>query len=262
MRRDEIQVALAAIPLVRRIYHFSDIPSTSDWAKHLILRAGPLAQLHGTLIVANHQTRGRGRLQRAWQAPPDKAVLFTLILEQPPQDRLMAMLGPIAVCEALRDMAGVHARVKYPNDVLVGERKVCGILLESVSASRRDFYTLGIGINVNQAPEDLAVVTANHLRPTSLAAETGTTRPLAAVLAAVLRKIGCYLEPDALSTLPARMNALCDTIGRLVDVHTHQGIVHGTAVAINPDGALVVRTESGIQQLVYSGDVMQLNVEC
>ena len=261
MRRDDIQLALAAIPIVRRIYHFSEIPSTSDWAKHLIRRAGPLAQLHGTLIVADHQTSGRGRLRRRWLAPPDKAVLFTLILEHPPQPRLLAMLGPVSVCEAVRAIAQVNARIKYPNDVLVGERKVSGILLESVSSHRREFFTLGIGINVNQSQDDFADVTRNHGTPTSLAVETGTEYALPSILAKVLRTIDSYMEPEALSALPTRMNALCDTVGRLVDVHTPHGLVHGTAVAVADDGALVVRTESGIQQSVYSGDVRQLTAE-
>ena len=121
LRPADLETLLADLPLVARTYFFEEITSTSDWAKDLVRRAGPGADLHGTLVIANYQTAGRGRFARAWHSPPGRSLLFSLILApkagspasaaEPDSprpgafDRLVAVAAPVAVCEAIAERA-------------------------------------------------------------------------------------------------------------------------------------------------------------
>ncbi|MBX7245341.1 MAG: biotin--[acetyl-CoA-carboxylase] ligase [Candidatus Sumerlaeaceae bacterium] len=262
--RPGLEEAVAGIDLVRRAYYFETIDSTSDWAKALIERSGGRGDFHGTLVFANHQTAGRGRQKRQWVSPPGKSLLFSLILDPAvlpvvagdASSRLLAYAGPVAVCETLRDAGIQAATIKYPNDVLISNRKVSGTLLELISASGRGHYVLGVGLNVSQQPGDLP---SNSIVPaTSVALETKSVCQPQLLLRGVLLHLERLLSGDSVGGLAARMNLLCDTIGKLAEIQTPAGVLSGTALRIEPDGGLVMRLDSGIQQTIYSGDVIHL----
>jgi len=143
-------------------------------------------EAEGTTAATDHQTQGRGRLGRAWQTPPGRALLFSVLLHPRPPQAIwpeLSLVAGDAVASALREHAGVAAELSHPNDVLIGRRKVAGILAEA-SVCR---VVLGIGINVNQTDEELPAETPKPA--TSLHLETGREWPRAPLLAAVLLEL-------------------------------------------------------------------------
>jgi BirA family biotin operon repressor/biotin-[acetyl-CoA-carboxylase] ligase len=140
----------------------------------------------GTTVATDHQTHGRGRLGRVWMAPPGRALLFSVLLRPSPPMALwpeLSLVAGDAVASALRAEIGVPAELNNPNDVLIGGRKVAGILPEA-SAGR---IVLGIGVNVNQTIEELPADTPKPA--TSLRRETGREWPRALLLAAILLEL-------------------------------------------------------------------------
>lgn len=274
LRPADLETLLADLPLVARTYFFEEITSTSDWAKDLVRRAGPGADLHGTLVIANYQTAGRGRFARAWHSPPGRSLLFSLILApkagspasaaEPDSprpgafDRLVAVAAPVAVCEAIAEQAGLAPRIKYPNDVLLDGRKVAGILIERTAAAGggAGVCVLGIGVNVNQSREELDP--SVRVTPVSVALAAGRPIEPAPLLAALLRRLEANLASPERAA--ARMAALCDTVGRMVTVRTGGAVLQGTALAWQPlDGSLLIRLDSGVEVSVLSGDIEQLD---
>lgn len=263
----DLESAVADIPLVARTYFFEEIVSTSDWAKDLVRRAGPVADLHGTLVIANYQTAGRGRFGRTWKSPPGSSLLFSLILaprtiEEPlPHsaefDRTVMAAAPVAVCESIAEVSGLAPRIKYPNDVLLGGRKVAGILLERTTVSgTAGFCILGIGVNVNQSRSELDPGT--RVPATSVALAAGCPIDGALLLTSLLRRLEANLADPRRAG--ERMAALCDTVGRMVTVRTGGQVLHGTALAYLPqNGSLLVRLDSGVEVSVLSGDIEQLD---
>jgi BirA family biotin operon repressor/biotin-[acetyl-CoA-carboxylase] ligase len=200
-------------------------------------RAGEAA---GLCIVAEEQTAGRGRLDRTWVSPPRAGLTFSVLL-QPVTDQLgwLPLLGGLAVARAVREQTGVDAVLKWPNDVLVGEKKTAGLLAEAVGAA----VVLGVGLNVtNQAGE------LPHALATSLALEGASTTDRDTLLRAVLRGL-TFTEADR-----SAYRELCSTLGRDVEVHLPGlGVVRGLAEAVDDDGRLVV------DGTAYSaGDVVHL----
>jgi BirA family transcriptional regulator, biotin operon repressor / biotin---[acetyl-CoA-carboxylase] ligase len=140
----------------------------------------------GTTVATDLQTQGRGRLGRTWETPPGRALLFSVLLHPRPPMAIWPELSLVAggaVAAALREETGVATELSHPNDVLIAGRKVAGILAEA-SIGR---VVLGIGVNVNQADDELPAETAKP--PTSLRVETGSEWPRAPLLAAILREL-------------------------------------------------------------------------
>lgn len=216
--------------------------STNDDARALAREGAP----HLTAVVANAQASGRGRRGRAWMAEPGEALLASWVVRPPfPVERwtLVPLLVGVAAAEAVRARARVDATLKWPNDVLVGERKLAGILVEAEPPS---FCVAGLGLNVSQTafPPDLPA--------TSLALESAVRLDRADLLAAVLRRFDEALrEPEGALE---RYRALCSTLGAAVRVERGGGDpVEGVAERIEPDGALVVAGRR-----LHAGDVVHL----
>jgi BirA family biotin operon repressor/biotin-[acetyl-CoA-carboxylase] ligase len=171
---------------------------------------------------------------------------------------LIPLLAGLAVAEAVRVVADVPATLKWPNDVLVGERKLAGILVERTTTGA---VVIGLGLNVTTRADELPVDTA-----TSLSIEGGRTdrEPLAKeVLRALARRYAAYIDangsPD--SVVPA-YREVCETIGRQVVVGLPGGgSVAGTALAVDDSGMLVVRTADGAEQTWSAGDVIHVRTE-
>ncbi|GAC1439676.1 MAG: biotin--[acetyl-CoA-carboxylase] ligase [Mycobacteriales bacterium] len=193
-------------------------------------RAGEPA---GLVIVAESQTAGRGRLDRAWTSPPRAGLTFSVLLRPtlaPAQWGWLPLLSGVAVARALRGQTGVDAVLKWPNDVLIDGRKVCGLLAEAVVPGA---VVVGIGLNVTTRPLELP-----HDAATSLQIEGATTTDRDTVLRAVLRELTVVLaDVDAGRT---GYRALCSTVGRQVRVDLPAGPVEGRAESVDDDGRLVV----------------------
>jgi len=213
------------------------------------------------VLVAEHQTAGRGRLDRTWDTPPRAALTFSVLLWPqlvPARWPLLPLLVGCAVREALATAGSVAATLKWPNDVLIGERKVAGILVERVQGPSAPAAVVGIGLNVSATPDELPVPTATSLAM-ELGSEPDRTALLIAVLAELRRGYDDWAEgatQDAfLRTSYVRH---CSTLGRQVRVDLPSGVVlEGTASDIDGSGRLVVATASG-EVAVGAGDVVHV----
>ena len=192
-------------------------------------RAGAPA---GLVVVTEHQVAGRGRLDRAWVSPPRAGLTLSVLLRPDlPTERWpwLPLWGGVAVARTLREQTGVDAVLKWPNDVLVSGRKLCGLLAEVPAAGA---VVLGIGLNVTTRVDELPRPDA-----TSLALEGATTTDRDTVLRALLRSLGDVLAEGS----PDGYRALCSTIGAPVRVELPGGrSVQGTAQAVDDAGRLVV----------------------
>lgn len=198
----------------------------------------------GLVVVAEHQSAGRGRLDRAWTSPP-RAGLTLSVLLRPGLDQgqlpWVPLWGGLAVARALREQTGVDAVLKWPNDVLVAGRKVCGLLAEVAAPGA---VVLGMGLNVGTRRDELPVPTA-----TSLLLEGATTTDRDTVLRALLRSLRSVLAEAS----PQGYRALCSTIGTRVRLETPGGRVEGLAEAVDDAGRLVVDGQAHA-----AGDVVHL----
>ncbi len=202
----------------------------------------------GLVVVAEQQTDGRGRLARSWVSPPRAGLTFSVLLGPDlfpaawARPGWLPLWGGLAVARALREQAGLDAVLKWPNDVLVGGRKLGGLLAELPVPGRA---VLGIGLNVSTLRTELPVPTA-----TSMALEGATTVDRDTVVRAVLRSVSAVLTQAA----PDGYRALCSSIGSAVRVELPDGrAATGLASAVDEDGRLVVDGRA------YSaGDVVHL----
>lgn len=218
----------------------------------------------GLVVVAEHQTAGRGRLDRTWETPARSALTFSVLLRPMAPTRSwpwLPLLVGYAVDKALK-ADGYDAGVKWPNDVLIGERKVAGILVERVETDQGPAAVVGVGLNVGMTAAELPVPEA-----TSLAVESGEpeslpdrTDLLLAVLQAVWEAYATWQTGGDLAgmRLADSYAAACVSIGRDVRVDLPSGeVLEGRAVEIDPGGRLVVQTSDGLRA-VGAGDVIHV----
>jgi BirA family biotin operon repressor/biotin-[acetyl-CoA-carboxylase] ligase len=210
------------------------------------------------VVVTDHQQAGRGRLGRAWDTPAHTSVTLSVLVPAPDQGRGWVPLATgLAVRDALAEVAGVDAGLKWPNDVLLpadGERKVCGILCELQPAG----IVVGLGINVDQDRAELPVDTATSLRLAG-AGDVSRERLVVAVLSHLARW-HAVLSGDAAARagVHAAYRKACLTIGRDVELHVSGGEVRRVrAVGVDDEGRLVV-TSSGTEYAVAAGDVVHV----
>lgn len=184
----------------------------------------------GFVLVAEEQSSGRGRLDRVWQSPPRAGLQFSAVLTAAPSSWVPLLAG-VAVVRAIREVCGLEPVLKWPNDVLLADRKVAGILAEvATEPGNAPHVVLGVGLNVTTTREELPTD-----RPaTSLALEGALVTDRLTLLRAMLRELGGDLTPvDYLG--------LCSTVGHQVAVHLPGAeVVHGHADSIDEHGRLVV----------------------
>src|SRR5262245_27373561 len=227
------------------IVHLDRVDSTQSVAFALAERGAP----DRTVVIADQQSLGRGRRGRVWQAPPRTSLLASILLRPRLPQSLLATLSPttaVATAEALRRVASLSTRLKWPNDVLVGGRKIAGILLESRSvASSEPVLVIGVGVNLGQRefPPELTG------RATSVALESGHPVDRDSLLAALLEEFDRWrarLEGEGFTPVRERWKSLSDTIGRQVTVDG----VSGTAIDLDVDGALLIDAGDGIRRVI------------
>ena len=244
-----------ALPPPFRLVAEDRIDSTNAAARRMAGADAP----HGTVVWALEQTGGRGRRGRGWRSP--RGNLYASVLLRPRTDlRAAGQLGFAAALGLAEVVAGVlpagrAVALKWPNDVLIGERKVAGILLESVAdaAGRPAGVVLGMGLNIAEAPGETA------FPATSLVAE-GAPAALAPgdVLAEVVPRLGAYFdawEREGFAPLREAWLRRARGVGAPVTVRLPDRTLAGTFLDLDPDGALVLRRDSGMEQRIHVGDV-------
>jgi BirA family biotin operon repressor/biotin-[acetyl-CoA-carboxylase] ligase len=241
-----------------RVLHYFKIDSTNSVAMALASKGAE----HGTVIVAEEQTAGRGRLGRVWHSEKSTGIYASVILRPPLAPSVAPMLtlmAGVAVHEAVRIAAGVTADIRWPNDVLVGGRKVCGILTEmSAELDRLHSVVLGIGINVNHRamPDELKAIA------TSLRMETGKSVSRALVLVTLLKELEKYYQiflREGGQAVAARWTAVSTFAqGKPVRVLTGTGEYAAVTAGLDPRGALRVRRGDGREETLVAGEIVEV----
>ncbi len=229
--------------------HLDETSSTNDRGRELALGGAP----HGTVVVAERQTAGRGRQGRTWTAPPGRALTLSVLARiEPARMGLLPPAVALAVCEACEETAAVECMVKWPNDVWIDGRKAAGILIEA--RPQEGWAILGIGLNVDTAQEDFPA----ELRETatSLRIATGAAVDRSAALAAICKRLADWL--DALRR-PARVIdafRMRDALyGRRITWTRAARRMSGEARGIDDAGALVVFTDPETAVHLDAGEV-------
>lgn len=240
----------------REILYFDELDSTNTYAKQLAL-AGAAG---GTVVIADCQTAGRGRMNRSFQSPKGKGLYLTVLLRpELPPERLapVTALAGVAVCDAVERVCGVCPGLKWPNDPVLDNRKVCGILTELVPDGKGGLcLILGIGINVAQRPEDFTPEVAEMAASLEMALGRPVSRPaLAAALLEALDRACTALERGDVTEYRARYRRNCVNLGRPVRLLGPGGPEEAVAVDVDADFGLVVRTPDGAEKTVRSGEV-------
>lgn len=242
-----------------------DCRETVDSTNTLVRMAAQAGAPQGLVITAEEQTDGRGRRGRSWASPAGSNLYFSVLL-RPDMDggkaHMLTLPMALAVAQSVRSL-GQEAQIKWPNDVVLGGKKICGILTElyfdappSETAGGRGYYVVvGTGINVNQPQiaEELS------WRATSLFLETGRTLDRERLLAEVLERFSQYyeifLKTEDLGGLQKEYESLLANRGRQVEVLDPKGAWKGTALGIQKTGELLVRREDGAVEAVFAGEV-------
>lgn len=238
------------------ILYFDTIDSTNTKAKQLAAQGAP----HGTVLIADSQTVGRGRLGRSFHSPAGKGIYLSVILR--PQCHASALMHltcatGVAMCDAVESACGIRPGIKWTNDLVFVKRKLGGILTElSLNPTgNAACAVVGIGINCAQAeadfPEDIRAIA------TSLQMQLGNTVDRSRVIAAML----VALEKMSRILLPQKAQIMeqyrldCITVGQEISVVAGERVRHGTAVSVDNEGALLVRFSDGSTEAVSSGEV-------
>lgn len=238
----------------RSIAFFKEIDSTNSWARKLGEEGAP----EGTLVVADRQLSGRGRRGRGWFSPAGTGIWMTILLRpelSPDRVSAITLAAALSVCRAVREVTGLHTSIKWPNDLVVDGKKVCGILTEmSVEPDYIHYVVIGIGINVNQTdfPDDLP-----HAYSLAMAARHSISR--AAIIARVWEcfeeDYAAYLKYGNMRGLKERYEEHLANLNRPVRVLAPAGEWDGTAEGIDDSGDLLVRDRTGELHCVNSGEV-------
>lgn len=249
---DSVKERLTTAFLGRHIIQVGSVSSTQDLAR------GEAAEgaLEGTVVVAEEQTAGRGRLGRPWVSPPGANLYVTLVL-RPSSERMRAlsMVAPLAVAQAVEDTTGLSPRIKWPNDLLVEGRKLAGVLIDTeISGQTPQYALVGVGLNVNldaQAVPEIATIA------TSLRQHLGREISREEMLAAFLNRFEMlYVEserggPAVCEAWRARL----DTLGRQIRVASGGQVEEGLAEDVDGDGSLILRRADGSRVTLVAGEV-------
>ena len=252
---NEIKWGLKTKLLGREIISYKKIDSTNRAAYDLASKGVK----EGSIVLAEEQTKGRGRLGRAWASPPEGGIYLSCILRpriSPSEIPKLTLTASVSVARAIREVSGLEAVIKWPNDVLIDSKKVCGILLEmKAEQDRLDFVIVGIGINVN---------TPGRLIPkggTSVKEESGEEVSRIALTRKVLEDLEeeyLLLSKGGFPKIVEEWKELSHMLGSRVRVVLSNREFEGQAIDVDKDGTLLVRTDNGFIEKVFSGDVMMV----
>ncbi|MFA5090520.1 MAG: biotin--[acetyl-CoA-carboxylase] ligase [Candidatus Omnitrophota bacterium] len=236
----------------RNIYYFDSVISTMDIALQLGLKNCP----EGTVIIAETQTKGRGRIGRQWFSPRYKGIYFSCILRPkilPYATPVLTLLTAVSICEAIKNMLSLDVQIKWPNDILLHNKKLGGILTElNAEMDEVRFIVIGVGLNVNNDKRSLvegATSLKEHIQENINRVE-------------LLQEIMQRLEGNYILFQEKGSHAIIEkwrhyniTLGRRVRVLHNKEYIEGEASDIDSDGSLLLRKDSGLVHKITSGDI-------
>ncbi|MDD5255151.1 MAG: biotin--[acetyl-CoA-carboxylase] ligase [Candidatus Omnitrophica bacterium] len=249
----ELRYGLDTGYIGKNILYLESVASTMDAA----LQAGIDGASEGTAVVAEAQTKGRGRLGRQWSSPKYKGIYMSLILrpDLPPlYTPVLTLLVAVGVCRAIKEVAGLDAKIKWPNDIFLNNKKLGGILTElNAEMDITRFVVAGLGLNVNNDGKSLPP------GATSLYEHSGAHVSRAELLREIFRKIEedyGRLQRSGSADVIDQWRAYSTTLGRRVRIVSSQQHLEGEAVDVDLDGALLLRLDSGVHTKITSGDIV------
>ncbi|MFQ6039713.1 MAG: biotin--[acetyl-CoA-carboxylase] ligase [Candidatus Poribacteria bacterium] len=256
MTADDITSGLKTQSLGHRVYAYQQTRSTNDIALHLGANGAP----DGALVIAEYQTAGKGRLGRSWISPPSCCILASLLLRptiQPYQTPVVTLLAASAAANSIRTLTKLPAKIKWPNDVIIEKKKVCGILTEmGIGKGGQQFLVVGIGINVNIAKDSFPFLLRS--KATSLSILLGYELPRIQLLQQFLLEFEnryMLLNQGNLTPIISEVKNLSSILGRQVRIECNDKTIVGQAVDIDENGALVLRLRVGTFEKVITGGV-------
>ena len=237
----------------KKIYYFDTVSSTMDIALQLGIKGSP----EGTLVLAETQTKGRGRLGRNWFSPKYKGIYLSLILRPkilPNQTPLLTLMSAVSICEAIKEKTGVNCQIKWPNDILIHHKKLGGILTElNAETDLSRFVAIGIGLNVNNGKKTLPI------GATSLKEQKKEEINRLDLLQEILRRTESnyfIFQKKGSQPIIEKWRDWNVSLGRRVRVICQKEHIEGEALDIDIDGGLLIRNDSGLTQKVMTGDVV------
>lgn len=253
---DEIRLGLKTKFLGQYIHYEDVVDSTQKIAYRLAYEQA----LEGTVVIAEEQKLGRGRMDRKWYSPRYTGVWMSIILRpkiplsKAPQ---LTLIAAVAVVQAIEELTDLSPQIKWPNDILINGKKMTGILTElQAEADQINSVIIGMGINVNQKQEDFQVDLQEIA--TSLAIEQGTTISRAAIIRAVLTHLErLYLLYLDKGFYPIKLlwEGYAISIGKDIKARTLTNVIEGKALGITDDGVLKIMDNRGEIHFIYSADI-------
>lgn len=255
LTEDEILYHLKTKWLGRKIVHYHQIDSTNKEAKKLAASG----EKEGTIVISEEQLAGRGRLGRTWISPAGTGIWMSVILRPsiaPTDASKITLLAGLAVCEGIKEATGLPVQIKWPNDLVLHNKKICGILTEmSAEMEKINYIILGIGINVNtdSFPEDLKN-TATSLKIEG-EKEYDRKEIVKAILMYLEQYYELYMKNQDMEDLLEKYKNHCLTLGKEVKIiHRNEEFI-GKAVDLSKEGELIVEKQDGQVITVFSGEV-------
>jgi len=239
----------------KKIYSYKETGSTNDTA--YALSAG--GEKEGSVVIAESQTLGRGRMGRSWVSPKSKGAYFSVILRPgilPKDVSSITLFSALAVAKSISEITGLKAFIKWPNDILVNAHKVCGILTEmNAETDKINFVIVGIGININTKKEALPK------GATSLSEESGKEISRVELVKGIFRNMDelyKVFKAGKIEDIIKEYKEFSNFLGTRVQVTYHDEKIEGYAVDVDREGALILRMDSGLNERVLAGDVTML----
>jgi len=252
--QEQLSLLLQTTFIGKKIIYLDKANSTSDIAKEKAL-----SEDEGTVVIAEEQTKGRGRLGRHWDSPPGTGIWMSIILKpniRPHEAYQITQAAAVAVVKSIEEVTNLAAGIKWPNDIIINHKKVCGILTEmSSEPDRVNYIILGIGVNVNADLKDIPPYLQN--KATSLKEEYGkkiSRERLIVTLLKNIEKIYYDFVENGFSAVIDDCRRYSVLLGEEITITQMDRVYKGEAFDIREDGVLLVRTLEGIVELI-SGDV-------
>jgi len=245
--------------LGRTLRCFPELDSTNTTARELAAAGAA----HGTVVIADAQRRGRGRLGRSWASPIGTNLYLSAVLRCAlPPERLaqIGLLAGVATCETVREWCA--AEIKWPNDVLIDGRKVAGILTEMDGSGPQRVVVLGVGVNLNSRLEDFPAELRDKAGSLCLAsgAPVDRARFTGRLLGALEARYEVW-QRDGFASIAAAWRRLTPLLGRRIRVQEPGAVVEGTVIDLSDDGALRLRLADGAEHRVIAGDVSLIGAD-
>jgi BirA family transcriptional regulator, biotin operon repressor / biotin---[acetyl-CoA-carboxylase] ligase len=232
------------------IYYYDSLESTMDTAKELARQGAR----HGTIVITEKQNSGRGRLKRTWLSPEGNIAMSIILNPSFKMIHHLIMISSVAVARAINTVCRLNSQIKWPNDVMINDKKVCGILIENeIKDSAIKFSIIGIGINISLTPADFPDISKTA---TSLSNETGSKISKWDIIPEVIREFEqIYLATETDKSIFQEWKGHISSLGKLITLKSGEVIENGIAEDVTEMGNLLLRKSDGTVMEVTVGDV-------